>query len=222
MSENVDQELGNAGLKFFGTITASVTHEIKNCLSIINECSGLLDDLMASREGPDPAKLKRTTTRIAAQVERADQIVKRLNKFAHTVDEPVQHVDPRDMIDNLVKLSLRLAARKSVEIGAELGEQPLAITTNAYRLQHAVFSGIELALSVATGGETLTISLREENGGAIVSLDGLDFDSIEKTGLESSPIGALMMSLGGRVEIGSTDGGGRALALHFPRSMASE
>ena len=34
-----------AGLRFFGMMTASVSHEIKNVLAIINENAGLMSDL---------------------------------------------------------------------------------------------------------------------------------------------------------------------------------
>ena len=33
------------GLQFFGKMTASISHEIKNVLAIINENAGLLEDL---------------------------------------------------------------------------------------------------------------------------------------------------------------------------------
>ena len=35
-------------LSFFGTISASVSHELNNVLSIINEYAGLLDDLVTA------------------------------------------------------------------------------------------------------------------------------------------------------------------------------
>ena len=40
-----------SGLQFFGKMTASISHEIKNVLAIINENAGLLEDLalMADR-----------------------------------------------------------------------------------------------------------------------------------------------------------------------------
>jgi hypothetical protein len=37
--------LGRQGLQFFGKISASVSHEIKNVLAVIGENAGLLEDL---------------------------------------------------------------------------------------------------------------------------------------------------------------------------------
>jgi len=40
-------------IAFFGRITAGVTHELKNVLAIVNESSGLMQDLLAlSKEAP--------------------------------------------------------------------------------------------------------------------------------------------------------------------------
>jgi hypothetical protein len=37
--------LGETGLQFFGKMSASISHEIKNVMAIINENAGLLEDL---------------------------------------------------------------------------------------------------------------------------------------------------------------------------------
>ena len=43
MNHLLDEEMGT-GLQFFGKMTASISHEIKNVMAIINESAGLLDD----------------------------------------------------------------------------------------------------------------------------------------------------------------------------------
>ena len=45
-------------IAFFGKVTASITHEIQNVLSIIKESSGLIDDVL-SFSGKDAAALKK-------------------------------------------------------------------------------------------------------------------------------------------------------------------
>ena len=59
--EKNENMLADAGMKFFGKMTASATHEIKNALAIINESAGLLEDLsiMASKDHPlSPIRIK--------------------------------------------------------------------------------------------------------------------------------------------------------------------
>ncbi len=63
------------GLRFFGQVIASVTHDIKNSLATINENAGLLTDhaTMAARGRPlDPEKVNVLAMRIMDQVKRAD------------------------------------------------------------------------------------------------------------------------------------------------------
>ena len=63
------------GLQFFGSISASISHELKNVLAIVNENAGLLEDftLMADRGKPiDPARLKIMAAAVKRQVGRAD------------------------------------------------------------------------------------------------------------------------------------------------------
>ena len=48
----MDQTLTRAGLSFFGAMTASISHEIKNRMAVINEQAGLLEDLvLMSKKG---------------------------------------------------------------------------------------------------------------------------------------------------------------------------
>ncbi|MGD8291766.1 MAG: sensor histidine kinase, partial [Desulfobacterales bacterium] len=79
------------GLQFFGRISASVSHELKNVLAIVNENAGLLEDLacMANRGKPiDPSRLIKMADAVKKQVGRADEILKNMNRFAHSIDQP--------------------------------------------------------------------------------------------------------------------------------------
>ncbi len=81
------------GLQFFGRMSASISHEIKNVLAIINENAGLLEDfsLMADRGVPiDPGRLKTMAEKVKRQISRADGIIKNMNRLAHSIDETIK------------------------------------------------------------------------------------------------------------------------------------
>ena len=62
---------GDEGILFFGKVSASVSHEIKNVLAIINESAGLLEDfsLMAEQGiALDPVRLRTLSENIRKQV----------------------------------------------------------------------------------------------------------------------------------------------------------
>ena len=62
-------------LKFFSAITASVTHELNNVLSIINQTGGLLEDLLYGvNQGEDinPDQLEKIAGKISLQTVTVD------------------------------------------------------------------------------------------------------------------------------------------------------
>ena len=67
--------MATEGLQFFGKMTASISHEIKNTLAIMNENAGLLEDLsiLAERGRPlDLERVKRIAGQVTKQIHRAD------------------------------------------------------------------------------------------------------------------------------------------------------
>ena len=62
MDEKIRRQLREQNLAFFGMISAGMSHEMRNVLSIIGEYAGLLDDFLvaAERGAPlDSDKLRR-------------------------------------------------------------------------------------------------------------------------------------------------------------------
>ena len=95
-------------LQFFGKMTASISHEIKNVMAIINESAGLLEDytLMVEKGLPiDPLKLKVVARRVTKQIQRADDITKNMNSLAHSVDHFQKSVDLGEILELAVGLS---------------------------------------------------------------------------------------------------------------------
>ena len=81
-------------LAFFGTITAGLSHELKNVIATINEYNGLLDDLAqaAARRPLDPERLRQICGKITKQIERGESLILGLNRFAHSMDEPIRDI----------------------------------------------------------------------------------------------------------------------------------
>ena len=75
--------IGEQGLKFFGKMSATISHEINNALAIINENAGLMQDFthMVDKGIPlDPKRLNTLAGKIIQQVRRAEGIVKNLKQ----------------------------------------------------------------------------------------------------------------------------------------------
>ena len=184
----VDQlnSIGEAGLKFFGKMTASISHEIKNALAIINENAGLLEDiaLMADRGREiEPERLKTVSRAVIKQIRRADIIIKNMNRFAHSADETTTTVDLRDSLLLVVALSERLASMRSVTLAPKLPETPLNIRTVPFLLMNLIWLCLDFAINAAGDDKIVELAILKTENGAQIQFRRL-------TGLTEAPLDA--------------------------------
>lgn len=168
--------IGEGGLTFFGKMSASVSHEIKNALAIINESAGLLEDLalMAEKGIPvDPQRLKSHAGKIVKQVWRADGIVKNMNKFAHSVDEPLKSIDIGEAAALVLALSGRLAAMRGVALEVCQPPAPIMIHTNPFFFQNLLFLCLDFSMDAAGSGKTVLLRIEGAHKDGRVSFTGL-------------------------------------------------
>jgi light-regulated signal transduction histidine kinase (bacteriophytochrome) len=165
------------GLKFFGKINASISHEIKNVLSIINENAGLLEDFtrMADKGLPiDPERLKTLAGMIQKQVKRADGIVKNMNTFAHSVDETVKTVDLGETLVFVSTLTARLVANRGITLETVPSDEPVMLNTNPFRLINLIWLCVDFAMDWTGNMETITIFPENTPAGITIKLSGLE------------------------------------------------
>lgn len=156
--------MARTGLTFFGTISASISHELKNALAIINESAGLIEDftVMVQKGLPlDPERLKTVAVRIQKQVHRADGIVKNMNRFAHSVDDPLKEVDPEETLDFMSVLAHRLAERQGVALEAAKAQTGVKIVTDPFRLQNLLWHCIRFLLPFAGAGKNIIMAVED-------------------------------------------------------------
>jgi signal transduction histidine kinase len=167
------EQLHERGLVFFGKITASVTHELNNVMSIIEQVSGLLDDLCAGAENGkplDPVKVRGISERIGKQVERGVSIIQRMNKFAHSVDEPVKNFELNELTENLVELSRRFAGLRKLRLEWRPGGAPVMLVSKPFLLEQVIFTGIEAAMQRSRREGAVRIEVRPDDAGARIGI----------------------------------------------------
>ena len=153
-----------AGLQFFGQISASISHELKNVLGIINENAGLLEDLtfMADRGVPlDPVRLKAMAQGVKKQIGRADAIIGNMNRFAHSADQSTATVDLAQTIELAMAVTARFAVMRGVAIDLQLPENPVALQTAPFFLINLIWQCLEFSMS-ASGDEKQVALVAEE------------------------------------------------------------
>jgi len=152
------------GLQFFGQISASISHEIKNVLAIINENAGLLEDLtlMADRGIPiDPVRLKTMAATVKKQIGRADGIIKNMNLFAHSIDQKFTTVDLAQTIELAIALTARFAAMRRIKVALKLPENPVAFKTAPFFLINLLWRCLDFSMSASGDPKRVEIVAEE-------------------------------------------------------------
>jgi signal transduction histidine kinase len=148
------------GLQFFGRISASISHEIKNVLAIVNENAGLLEDYttMAGRGKPiDPERLRVMAQAVKRQIKRADGIIKGMNRLAHSVDHTVTAVSLNETVELIIALTARLAAMKNVKVDLQLPHNPVKFETAPFFLLNLLWLCLDFSISASGDGKRIEL-----------------------------------------------------------------
>ena len=149
-------------IAFLGKITAGATHEMKNILAIIQESSGLMEDLMTltPQVSVHQDKIQRALATISAQVKRGVELSTRLNQFAHSTDIPARPISPLETTALIVELAGRFARLKNVTLSSRPPEPDDAadrLTTRPIRLQMVLLTAIECWLDLSSPGQRIFV-----------------------------------------------------------------
>jgi signal transduction histidine kinase len=175
MNEEEQRRRHQESLAFFGKMGADVSHDMRNVLSIIGEYAGMLDDLLVIAKKPrhlDLQKLKDLSAKMTRQVQKGTQVMERLSNFAHAADEQKKSFDLALLAANIVALSQRQAKLAGCKLEAVLPEEAMPVRTNAFAVQHAIFTAIRAIEESLQKGELVTVRLLAKGASAVVSVSG--------------------------------------------------
>ncbi len=154
-------------LDVFAGVSAIVSHDMKNVLAIINESAGLLDDLacMAEDNSGIPAERVQTVTAsIAAQVTRANTIVKNLNRFAHSGDVPIATINLKETLSRVIALTARKAAGKTITMRLKC-EETLQLHTQPRILDSLLYQLLLVVYENYPAGDAVIVEVTSDKGG---------------------------------------------------------
>jgi len=194
-------------LRFFGAMSASVSHEIRNKLAVINEKAGLVQDMtLAVKSGRaiDPDRLEMQAGKIIDQVRQANRVVSVLNRLAHSVDAPRIRIDLADLIGLVTELYGRKAAQAEVTINAVVAADQVSVITSPFLLAALIGACIDAAIPKVDDSATMTITAEVVTDGATIRLRNL-------TGVEDSD-----------VDLGGQDTGARAMLEMLGGRLAAD
>ena len=152
-------------LSFFGSVNASISHELKNVMAIISETAGLLSDLSEmARKGTsvEPDLLTSSTDSIIEEIQRGFDTIRQMNRFAHSVDTPVTSIDLMEILDLVRNLSGYLAFAGKIHLNSYDGDRPIALTS-PFILQAIIYRAVVQAFKSAGPHANLYVSIQSRD-----------------------------------------------------------
>ena len=191
------------GLQFFGKMTASISHEIKNVMAIINESAGLLEDysLMAEKGMPiDPERLRVVSDRVANQIRRANGITKNLNSLAHSVDEFQKSVDIKETLELAVGLTGRFADMRSVILDFQPPSDFPAVVTSPFHLLNLIWQVLDFAMDASGAGKRVGLTFEAGPTSVKIRFTGIEaLTNVPETVFPTAKEAALLHMLGATI-----------------------
>jgi hypothetical protein len=215
---------GEPGLEFLARVVAGQCHELTNVCNVMTELCGLQDDLLPRVKAGEPAALAKLgdfPRRLQAQLLRCLAILANVRRLAHDVDASGQAFDAREVVARAVFLAARAARLRQTSLVAKVPEEPVALESDPFCLQHAIHLGVELLLGGAAPDGRITVALEPDPAGVRVALEGADpvpRDAAAAACLAA--LGAVLQAAAGEVREMPHRAPAR-LVLWFPRRPAA-
>ncbi len=197
--------LGQEELQYFGKVSASISHELKNVLAILNENAGLLQDFaaMAEQGQPlDPDRIRRLAGTMLEQIDRGDVIIKRRNRFAHSADEPLTSVELNELVSMVITLFGRTAANRGVKVELKTTSARIDIQTDPFALETLLGSLLYRITERVTDISTISIEPDSHDDKIQIKMAGLTTQENVLTGiLDSKATNSLLATLQASTEL---------------------
>ena len=208
---------GQQQLHYFGQVTASVSHELKNVLAILSEHAGLLQDLAGmaqAGQGVDAERSRRLAAGMLRQIGRGDEIIRRMNRFAHSVDRERAVVDLGGLASLVVELFGRSAATRGITVEVHGGGHAVSPVTCPFMLQTLLGGLLDRLSALLPQGGTVRVEVVDQAPAAQLRLVATGVQPGDAAGLlESDTVQALLAALQARAVFGEDSG---ALLITLP------
>jgi len=226
MSSNWDI-LGQGGLQFFGKMSASISHEIKNPLMMI----GGFAKQLAKQSGEEKSAHKLKI--IVSEVERLENLLKELRELYLPRTLTVEETSINDLLIETHELIKGECENKGIRVEISTGGASPLIRGDKAKLKQVFLNLVKNAIEAMEGGGRLSILselkgneveiIIEDNGGGISDKDlGRIFSPFFTTKRHGTGLGlAISKSIieehpGGSISVESEGGKGTKFRISLP------
>lgn len=183
-------------LAFMGKISSSVTHELNNVFSIINEYAGVIEDkIYAAMNGAefDVDKVMVYKEKIVEQISRGKKLNKNLNGFSHNADDAEIEFELTSAMENFVALTKRTASLKEISLEFAAYHTEVFMKGDLFSFEKRLFAAMTYLLEFAPAGSAMKIIAENKNVPCVTiasKFAGAEFEDI-KSGIENLSGGLL-------------------------------
>ena len=223
-------------LASIGRLAAGVAHEINNPLAIINEKSGLMEDLIGSMSDfPKKEKFLQLAESIRQSVDRCSTITHRLLGFARRMDVEIEALDLNEVVLEVFGFLEKEAFHRNIEVRLQLTDNLPQIFSDHGQLQQVFLNILNNAFTAVDDGgmvvirswendpDTLGVSIQDNGAGMSEETKRHIFEPFFSgrkgygTGLGLSITYGIVNKLGGRIDVNSKEGQGTAFTVFLPK-----
>jgi len=210
-----------------GRLSAGIAHEVRNPLTGISLLLDDLHDRMIS--SPNDQQLIR---RSLEEMERLEELIGELLNFASLPKNKLEKGNVAAVLDDTLFLVQKQLENNRVAIDLAVDAGLPTIPLDANRLKQAILNLLSNAIDAMPQGGTLSISVREEQGGIAITIadtgEGISSDRLplifepfytskgKGTGLGLSITHNIISDHGGRVQVTSSEGEGTSFTIWLP------
>ncbi len=225
-------------LSSIGRLATGVAHEINNPLAIINEKTGLMQDLIELQgDFPEQERFKGLIDAILHSVERCRNITHRMLGFARRIEVKIELLDINKTLEETLGFLEKEALYRNIAVKTDFDTNLPKIPTDYGQVQQVFLNILNNALAAVPDGGQIRLSSRNHDNDFItvaIADNGCGmseetckqmfepFFSTKKekgTGLGMSITHSIINRLGGKIEVDSAIGQGTTMTVFLPKTI---
>jgi two-component system NtrC family sensor kinase len=224
-------------LSAIGRLAAGVAHEINNPLSIINEKSGLMKDLLAfSGDFQKKERFEQLVEGVIRSVGRCKTITHRLLGFARRKEAHLEELNLNTLIRDVIGFLEKEMVYRNIDLRLQMADEMPVILSDQGQLQQVFLNIMTNALGAVGDGGRITVTTWEEGRDMVgVSIQdngaGMSEETIQRifdpffttkksggTGLGLFITYGIVKKLDGDIKVHSKEGEGATFTVYLPKT----
>jgi signal transduction histidine kinase len=132
-------------LNTLGELTANISHEINNPLTIAAGHAEIIQELL-QMEAPDKDQLLEINSTVLESLERVNQIIKNMKDFLHQSQDQKEYCDLEALVDAAIEWIHPTANKLQVSIHKNLHSERTAVLANKIKLEQVIINLVKNSL----------------------------------------------------------------------------